>query len=221
MTLDPAISERSTAARTALVILGMSPYKKIFLLDLWVGRQRDPAKVISMLVDKAIEWNPRVIGIEMIAYQAAIQPYLEREMASRGKYWPIIPLKPDRNTHAVEKKNQRILSMQPFFKARQIYIMRGMFDFIEEYETFPNGTTVDILDAFSYAMRLLVPSDDMRKPALEFKIKELAKEDPGAARLWRHEAEKRGELEPYPELIEFAEETNVEQDEFVGIGDLY
>jgi len=194
--VDPAISERSTAARTAIVVAGMSPYGKLFLLDSWCARQGDPAKVIDQIIAMALEWGPRCIGIEMIAYQKALLPFMQREMASRSKWWPIIELKPDRNSKTAEKKNMRILSMVPYFKSGQVHILRGNYDFIDEYESFPNGSTVDLLDAFSYAVRLLVPKDDSRKPALEYKLKALEKEDPSAARYWRKVAERRGELEP-------------------------
>lgn len=196
ITVDPAISERLAAARTAIIVAGMSPYGKIFLLDSWCGRQGDPAKIIEQIIAFALEWGPRCIGIEMIAYQKALLPYMNREMASRSKWWPIVELKPDRNSKSVEKKNMRILSMVPYFKSGQMYILRGNYDFIDEYESFPNGSTVDLLDAFSYAVRLLIPKDDSRKPALEYKLKALEREDPSAARYWRKLAEKRGELEP-------------------------
>ena len=212
ITVDPAISERSTAARTAIVVAGISPYGKIFLLDSWAGRQGDPAKVIEQIVAMALEWGPRCIGIEMIAYQKALLPYMNREMTSRSKWWPIIELKPDRNSKAVEKKNMRILSMVPFFKSGQIYILRGNYDFIDEFESFPNGSTVDLLDAFSYAIRLLVPKDDSRKPALEYKLKALEREDPSAARYWRKLAEKRGELEPQIDEIDDPEDQLVGED---------
>lgn len=212
ITVDPAISERSTAARTAITVAGISPYGKIFLLDSWAGRQGDPAKVIDQIVAMALEWGPRCIGIEMIAYQKALLPYMNREMTSRSKWWPIVELKPDRNSKAVEKKNMRILSMVPFFKSGQIHILRGNYDFIDEYESFPNGSTVDLLDAFSYAVRLLVPKDDSRKPALEYKLKALEKEDPSAARYWRKLAEKRGELEPQIDEVDDPEDQMVGED---------
>ena len=196
ITVDPAISERSTAARTAICVVGMSPYSKMFLLDSWAMRQGDPAKIIDKIMDLAIEWAPRCIGVEMIAYQKALLPYMQREMASRSKYWPIIELKPDRNSKSVEKKNMRILSLVPFFKSGQIHILKGNYDFIDEFESFPNGSTVDLLDAFSYAIRLLVPKEDSKKPALDYKLKALEREDPSAAHYWRKLAEKRGELEP-------------------------
>ena len=210
ITVDPAISERSTAARTAIVVSGMSPYGKLFLLDSWCGRQGDPAKIIDNIIAMALEWSPRVIGIEMIAYQKALLPYMNREMASRSRWWPIVELKPDRNSKTAEKKNMRILSMVPYFKSGQIYILRGNYDFIDEYESFPNGSTVDLLDAFSYAVRLLVPKSDSKKPALEYKLKALEKEDPSAARYWRKVAERRGELEPLEDPM------NDEDDQMVG-----
>ena len=202
LTCDPAISERSTACRTAITVVGMSPYAKIFLLDLWAGRQGDPAKVIDQIMSMALEWNPRCIGIEMIGYQKALQPFLFRTMNSYSRFWPIIELKPDRNTKYVEKKNQRILSLQPYFRSGQIYIPRGFYDFIEEYESFPNGATVDILDAFSYAVRLLVPREDTKKSALEYKLSALEREDLSSGRYWRGLAERRGDIEPRDDLFD-------------------
>lgn len=199
---DPAISERETAARTAIVVMGMSPYQKMVLLEYWVGRQGDPAKIISTYLDMAHFWQPRCIGIEMVAYQKALEPYTLKAMADRGDYWPIINLKPDRN----EKKEQRILSMQPFFRAGQIYIQRGMSEFIEEFETFPLGRTRDILDAMAYAVRLLTPQQQSKRPGLDEQLKLLAREDPMSARYWRSDAVKQGLLEPEKDIDDILDE---------------
>jgi predicted phage terminase large subunit-like protein len=199
---DPAISERSTAARTAIVVMGMSPYHKMVLLEYWVGRQGDPAKIIQTYLDMASFWQPRCIGVEMVAFQKALEPFTMKAMADRGVYWPIINLKPDRN----EKKEQRILSMQPFFRSGQIYIQRGMTEFIEEYETFPLGRTRDILDAMAYAVRLLTPQQQSKRPGLDEQLKLLAKEDPMSARYWRADAVKQGLLEPQKDIDDILDE---------------
>lgn len=213
ITCDPAISEKSAACRTAITVAGMTPYQKIFLLEYWVGRQGDPAKIIDKLLDLAEFWQPRCIGIESVAFQQALEPYTRREMENRGTHHTLLMLKPDRN----EKKDQRILSMQPYFRAGQIYIQRGMLEFIEEYETFPLGRTRDLLDAFSYAVRLLVPLSVVRKPGLEQKLKELGTKDPASARYWRKDAERRGVLEPEEDLMD--DESGEYLATEVGIGD--
>jgi hypothetical protein len=202
ITCDPAISEKSAACRTAITAVGMTPYSKIFLLEYWVGRQGDPAKIITKLLDMADYWQPRAIGIESVAFQQALEPYTRREMELRGTHYALLMLKPDRN----EKKDQRILSMQPYFRTGQIYIQRGMFEFIEEYETFPLGRTRDILDAMSYAVRLLVPQQTAKKPGLEQKLAKLAETDPASARYWRADAVRRGVMDPLPTLEEEEEQ---------------
>ena len=193
---DPAISERESAARTAIVAMAMTPYQKMFLLEYYVGRQGDPFKIITTMLDMAHFWQPRCIGIEMIAYQKSLEPYTLKAMQERNDWWPIVNLKPDRN----EKKEQRIMSMQPFFRSGQIYIQRGMEEFIEEYETFPLGRTRDILDAMSYAVRLLTPQQQSAQPGLDEKLRLLAKSDPMSARYWRSEAIKQGLLEAPPDI---------------------
>jgi predicted phage terminase large subunit-like protein len=214
ITCDPAISEKSSACRTAITVAGMTPYQKIFLLEYWVGRQGDPAKIIDQLLDLASFWQPRCIGVEAVAFQQALEPYIRREMASRGQHYVLLMLKPDRN----EKKDQRILSLQPYFRAGQIYIQRGMFEFIEEYETFPLGRTRDILDAFSYAVRLLVPRNPAKKPGLEQRLKELESRDPASARYWRADAVRRGLIEAEPDLLDEMDEIEVPATE-AGIGE--
>jgi predicted phage terminase large subunit-like protein len=212
ITCDPAISEKESACRTAITCVAMSPYSKIFLLDYWAGRQRDPDKVIQTMLNMAAEYLPRAIGIETVGYQQALMPFMQRAMTIRGQYWPVIEMKPDRK----EKKEARILSLQPYFRAGQIFIPRGAAEFIEEYETFPFGKTCDILDAFSYALRLLVPMQGNKKPALEDKLEKLALVDQSSARYWRRDAERRGILEPL-------EDPDIEDIEFEpavsGVGD--
>jgi predicted phage terminase large subunit-like protein len=213
--VDPAISERSNAARTAIVAMGMSPYQKMFLLEYWCGRQGDPAKIIETYLQMAHFWQPRCIGIEMVAYQKSLEPYTLKAMADKGEYWPIINLKPDR----LEKKEQRILSMQPYFRSGQIYIQRGMTEFIEEYETFPLGRTRDILDAMAYAVRLLTPQQQSKRPGLDEQLQRLSKEDPMSARYWRADAVKQGLLEDKPDIDDYLdgdfEETKYEE----GVGE--
>jgi hypothetical protein len=193
----------------------MTTFSKMIVLDYWVGRQGDPAKLIDKILDMSYTWQPRLIGIESVAFQASMEPYTKRAMALRNVYYPLVMLKPDRN----ERKQQRILSMQPFFRAGQIYIQRGMFDLIEEFETFPLGRTQDILDALAYAIRLLAPQQPEAKPGLAEKLKAMQREDPMSARYWQALARKQGTLEPELSMDEILEGESVEEKFEVGVGE--
>lgn len=217
LTCDPAISEKVSACRSAIVVAGMSPSKLIFVLDYWVGRQGDPAKLIHQMLQMAFEWQPRVMGIESVAFQASMEPYTLREMQLRGVHYPLVMLKPDRN----ERKQQRILSMQPFFRSGQVYLQRGMFELIEEFETFPLGATQDILDALAYAFRLLAPQTQERPTILKDKLKHLAQQDPMSARYWQAYHRRHGNLDAelsIDDLMDGADDFSEERFE-VGIGD--
>ena len=220
MALDPAISERVKAARSAIVCMGMSPAARIYFLEYWVGRQGDPAKLIETMLDMADRWMPRCIGIETIAYQQALMPFTQRTMQQRGRYYSIVQLKPDRNGRVVEKKNQRILSMQPYFRAGQVYIQSGMLDLIEEYETFPLGRTVDILDASAYAMRMLVPRGDLKQVAGAGAIERLKSVDPVSAKYWRAYQVHKGFMEPEVDPMLDEDPTNSEERFYQGAGEL-
>lgn len=215
ITCDPAISERDSAARSAVTCVALSPYNKYFLLDGWTGRAGDPQIVIDKILKLADYWQPRLIGIEGVAYQQSLKPYMERRMQQLGTWHPLEMLKPDRN----EKKEQRIRALMPFFRTGQIYIQRGMFDFISEYETFPNGRTKDILDAFAYAIRLLTPQQPDRVAGTEMQLAALAQKDPMSARYWRAEAVRRGELEPFKTIDEELEESEEESDYVTTVGE--
>jgi predicted phage terminase large subunit-like protein len=218
ITVDLAVSESAKASRTAVVCAGVSPMGKFFILDMWVKRTRDHELTITKTLDMAREWMVRLIGVEANAWQKVLLPYMQRTMKERQTHYPIIELKPDRNTKTVEKKDQRIMSMQPFFKAGQVHIMRGMLDFIEEYETFPLARTKDILDALAYAFRLLAPKTDI-KP-VPGAIQRLQQSDPQSARYWKSLAIKRGIMEPDPDPDELDDVVTREEQFTRGVGEL-
>lgn len=216
LTCDPAISQKSSACRSAIIVAAMSPAQRIFVLDAWAGRQNDPFLLIDQVLMMSMKWGARLIGIEGVAYQQVLQPFIERVMRQRNLYFPVEMMMPDRN----EKKEQRILSLQPFFKTGQIFMQQGMTDLIDEVTTFPRGKTNDLLDALAYAIRLLLPKNIQTHTGLDIRLQELAKRDASSARYWRKDAEKRGLLEPEPTLDDILE-GETEEAALVGIGEYY
>lgn len=215
LTCDPAISEADTASRSAIIVAGITPLSKIIVRETWSARQGDPHALIEQILEMAYRWQPRIIGIEAVAYQQALLPWMERVMAMRHVWYVVVPLHPDRN----EKKDQRIQSLQPYARAGQLYVQHGMLELIEEYEFFPKGKTKDLLDALAYAVRLLIPQTSTGTDiGLDYRLRELARRDASSAHYWRKIAERDGRIEKEPDLDDLIDWEDERMP--VGVGEL-
>lgn len=144
--VDPALSEKPGAARSAIVCDGIYRDDRIFLLDAWADRCQ-PFKMVEKIFELHEKWMPEAIGIEAIAYQRILKPLIEDEANRRGVWLNIVDLKPDQR----EKKENRIRGrIQPLAAQGRLWVNEEHSDFLEEYRTFPRGQTVDLLDAFAY-----------------------------------------------------------------------
>lgn len=212
---DPASSTDPQASRTAVIVVGMSPGLRLFVLDAWAKREPDPYYVLDHMFAVSVQHQPRLWGIEAVGYQKTLQPWAERLMRERGVYYPVEPLSPDR----YEKKQDRIMSLSPFARAGQVYVQRGMLALLEEWEVFPDpGSPRDLLDALAYAVRLLVPKTPQGGTAgVEARLQALAQRDAASARYWRKDYERRGLIEAEATLEELLD--SVEDPAAVGLGE--
>jgi predicted phage terminase large subunit-like protein len=157
MLVDPAISERSTAARTAIVVTGAAPDGRKFVLDTWADRCH-PFKMFEKIFELQDKWDCESTGIESVQYQRAIKPFLEAEAQRRGRWINVRELRPDVRI----KKEGRIRALQPYFERGEIFVRRDMREFLGEYESFPVGATVDIIDALAYGPFVWDMDEDSR-----------------------------------------------------------
>lgn len=146
MRVDPAISERPGAARSAIVVDAVAPDGRIFLLEAWAKRCQ-PFEMIDKIFDLASYYTIDSIAIEAVAYQRILKPVIEAESLRRGKWLNIINVRPDSR----EKKENRIRgALQPYLERGLYWVREDMADWLEEYDTFPNGKTLDLVDATAY-----------------------------------------------------------------------
>lgn len=156
MRVDPAVSEKAGAARSAIIVDGIYRDDRIFVLEEWAKRCQ-PYEMIEKIFELAEKWQPDAIGVESVAYQRILKPLIEREAELRGVWLNIIPLNPD--TH--ERKENRIRGrIQPIAAQGRLWVCDDLPEFLEEYKTFPHGMTLDLIDAFAYG-------PDMWNKALE------------------------------------------------------
>lgn len=156
MTVDPAASTRLTADRTAIVVVGVSENGHWFLLDLWAER-RKPAEAMDAIFHMVQKWRPIYVGIESVAYQAALQDFLIKEMPIRNTFFTIQRLR------ASNKKEIRIeTTIHPRLMAGVLWFPAET-PWVSEVEnellTFPHGLHDDTIDALAYIDQIVaVPS---------------------------------------------------------------
>lgn len=160
ITVDPAISESDQACNSALVVSGVDHINRKWLLEIWAKRVQ-PMGLMDEIFKLSAAWEPEVVGIEGVAFQKALKFWITQEMERRNRFINIQELKTD--TH--QKKASRIRGLQPFFEGGEIYSLpkeasQGFRQFHDEYDAFPVGALVDVMDALGYAPQLWGVAED-------------------------------------------------------------
>ena len=154
MTVDLAISERSNADQTAIVVQGMDHKYNICVLDYLVGRWK-PSEIIEKVFEMRSKWKPDITGMEVNGFQRTIKIACEEEMRIRKDYFPIEEIK---NGPSLSKEN-RIKALEPFYRRNAVFHaswMRGK-EFENQLQTFPKGRLDDIIDAQAMGLSFLQP----------------------------------------------------------------
>lgn len=145
--IDPAISEKPGAARSAIIVDGVHSDGRVFILEAWAKRCQ-PSEMIEKAFEFQEKWQLDAWGIEGVAYQKVLKPIMEDEFRRRDMWVLIQLLNPDQKT----KKENRIRGrIEPLQNRGQIWINpKRHADFMTEYDEFPTGQTLDLLDAFAF-----------------------------------------------------------------------
>ncbi len=147
MTVDLAISQNRKADYTAIMVTGVNKDNQWFILDCSFGRY-DPSKTIDEIFKMAGKWSPQLVGVEKVAYQAAMHHFLEKEMPKRNMFFTIKALQAQR------KKEERISALQPRFSTGSVWIPEDAKEWWNELKSemlaFPNGVHDDLVDALAY-----------------------------------------------------------------------
>ena len=153
MTVDLAISQRATADFTSIMVVGVNKDNHWFILDCSFGRF-DPTKTIDEIFRMVGKWSPQKVGVEKVAYQAALSHFLEKEMPRRNMFFTITQLRAQR------KKEERISALQPRFSTGSVWIPENAGDWWEELKgemlAFPHGVHDDLLDSLAYVEQIAV-----------------------------------------------------------------
>jgi predicted phage terminase large subunit-like protein len=95
---DPAISEKDTADRSALVVAGQVRHPlmrgRILILEAASGHWT-VWEQCRQILNAVVRWKARTVRVEDVAYQKALKDILDREARTRGVHVHIELVKPD------------------------------------------------------------------------------------------------------------------------------
>lgn len=164
MTIDLAISQVSDADKTAIVIVGMSNDRQLYLLDYLRG-QWTPSQIVDKVFEMQSRWQPFAIGMEVNGFQRTLKIAVEQEMHKRKQFFGIDEIRngPDKS------KENRIKSLEPFYRDGRVHHALWMKGKNVEIEllTFPKGRHDDIIDAMAMALPLLSPGGEAPQPEMK------------------------------------------------------
>lgn len=143
MAVDPAISTKTTADETAIVIATIDFEGPGAVYVRWYWHGRVGIKRTEEIIAQAWKhYQPSAIGIEAVAYQTALVQLLEADHPEL----PIEPVKPDRD------KMSRFLALARLYEFGRVYHHPSMKASAFEYQLtrLPNGRHDDMADALAY-----------------------------------------------------------------------
>lgn len=146
--VDLAISTKDGADWTAVAVMGKERNGKLWMLD--VSRTRSPFhEVLQFIQAMAAKWDPSVIAVEQVQYQAAVVTELLRTTDL-----PVIGIRPDKD------KVTRFTGLQARFEQGLVTLSADLPpEFERELLGFPVTEHDDMVDAMVYAHRAFGSSD--------------------------------------------------------------
>lgn len=142
MGVDLAISEKDTADKFAIVVIGVDETDRHYALDYFEGQLRFNEQT-SKILEYYRRWDPVRVGIETNAYQDAQYQNLKDED------------KDLRLKAVIQDKDKitRAWKLSAVFEDKRMFFKKGLGLLIEHLVLFPNHRYKDLFDALDLAVR--------------------------------------------------------------------
>lgn len=166
MTVDPNHSGNQSQGRCrhAILVVGVDAQSNFYLLESWAAATNYDT-FYNKIFEIARKFKLYKIGVETVAAQKYVAHHIETMCKDKGYALRITELKGEVDLGEGEisrRKEYRIRNViAPIAESRRLWAQRQQVDFINEYQTFPNGRFKDQLDCLAYAPQCVqAPLDD-------------------------------------------------------------
>jgi predicted phage terminase large subunit-like protein len=146
-TVDLAPAETLNADRNAVVTVGVSPKGQAVVLDAW-GSRCKAFDVVQKLFDLQRRYQPRLFGVENVAYQAAFKHFVEQKGLDEGVYLRVVPVK------APGGKKSHVRGIQPVMAVGRLFVHAQQHLLINEMNDYPLGEHDDVVDALALQLQV-------------------------------------------------------------------
>ena len=173
MIVDPNHSGNDGRCRHAITVTGVAENpRRVYLLDVW-AKACGTDEFIGVMLDLAVNvWKLDCIYMETIAAQKYLKyhmDYIIKEKARDDSRYAALEIKELKTPKTANAKKMRIDSLGPIFSRGEFWINTvGMDEFIEEFESYPTGKLIDVLDTLGYGPQ--VWDFDTNTEDIEFEI---------------------------------------------------
>lgn len=147
--LDPASdSKRKEAHKTAGAVIGVSPQTgDIYLVDYAAASGKNPEEMWVWLLRMFIQYRPRIVGVETVAFQKMLAWYFRQKMQENNRYFVINEFddrrsKPDRIRQA----------LTGHASAGKIWCSENHTEFVSGFTDFQDNVDWDLGDAIAIAI---------------------------------------------------------------------
>lgn len=156
MAVDPAISEKTTADYSTIVVVSVDKNNIWYIRDIFRKRVL-PNVLIDEIFFHYQKWKPLSIALETVAYQKMLRYAINDQMKERRIFIPIKEL-----PHTTQSKEDRIKGLQPRYEQGAIFhpqktSVPNVENLEDELVRFPLAKHDDVLDALASILELSTP----------------------------------------------------------------
>jgi predicted phage terminase large subunit-like protein len=160
MGVDLAISQRTEADYTAIVVVGMDKDWNLYVLD-YIRGHWTPTDIIDNIFQTQSKWKPHTASMEINGFQRTLKTGVEEEMRRRNQYFGIEGFRAGVGvgTGGQVSKESRIKALEPFYRRGAVFHAGWMKkkDLETELMTFPKGRHDDLVDGMAQVLSYLSP----------------------------------------------------------------
>lgn len=151
--LDPAISTKKNAHRTAAAVVGMQPQTgDIYLLNYFAQVGKAPDEMWTWLVQQYRQYRPRKIGAETVAFQKFLAWYFGVKMQETKTFFAVTEVNDKRS-----KPDRIIQAFSGLASQGKLWVNEDHTEFVQGYAEWNEDVDWDLGDAVAQAIVLANP----------------------------------------------------------------
>jgi len=158
--VEPAKSAQIHSSDSAIIVVAVDTHSNaIYVREVLAGKFH-PDEIYDKALTAASKYKAAVIGVEVTGLNEFITYPFKNEMIRRGQYFEFVELKARRGAARGEGKDERIASLESFYRKGQIFHNKNCCMGLEaQLLSFPRSRRKDIMDCLAYIVELLEMGD--------------------------------------------------------------